>query len=66
MCDVETSTVLNMAYRIISDKLLRGGRRYVAGGPNVVSCANSQHTEGISMHLFPIKKKQIPKDEGNG
>ena len=45
--------MLNMAYRINSDKLPRGGRRYVAGGPNLVSCSNSQHTEGISMHLFP-------------
>ena len=45
--------MLNMAYRINSDKLPRGGRRCVAGGPNLVSCANSQHTEGISMHLFP-------------
>lgn len=45
--------MLSMAYRINSDKLPRGGRRCVAGGPNLVSCANSQHTEGISIHLFP-------------
>ena len=45
--------MLNMVYRTNSDKLPRGGRRCVAGSPNLVSCANSQHTEGISMHLFP-------------
>ena len=45
--------MLNMAYRTNSDKLPREGRRCVAGGPNLVSCTNSQHTEGISMHLFP-------------
>ena len=53
-----------MAYRINSDKLSRGGRRCFAVGPNLVSCANSQHTEGISMHLF-LKEETDPKDEGN-
>ena len=56
--------MLNMAYRINSDKLPREGRRCSAGGPNLVSCANSQHTEGISMHLFP-KDETDPKDEEN-
>ena len=42
-----------MAYRTINEKRYRGGKRCVAGGPNLVSCANNQHTEGISMHLFP-------------
>ena len=44
--------MLNMAYIINSDKL-SCRRRCIAGGPNLVSCANSQHTEGIPMHLFP-------------
>ena len=42
-----------MAYRTINEKRYCGGKRCVAGGPNLVSCANNQHTEGISMHLFP-------------
>ena len=33
------------------------GRYCVAGGPNRVSCKNTSHTSGISMHCFP-------KDEG--
>lgn len=31
----------------------RSGKYCVAGGPNGVSCKNSNSTEGISMHLFP-------------
>ena len=34
-----------------------GGKRCVAGGPNRVSCGNSQHTKGISIHHFPRKVK---------
>ncbi len=34
-----------------------GGKRCVAGGPNGVSCGNSQHTKGISIHHFPHKVK---------
>ena len=45
--------MLNMAYRTNSDKLPCGGRHCIAGGPNLVGCTNSQHTEGISMDLFP-------------
>ena len=42
-----------MAYRTINEKRYRGGKP----GPNLVSCANNQHTEGISMHLFPNEEK---------
>ena len=42
-----------MAYSTSSGKRYRGGKRCVAGGPNLVSCANNQQTDGISMHLFP-------------
>eukprot|EP00795_Rhopilema_esculentum_P007328 gene7328-biopygen8640 len=35
----------------------RGGKRCVAGGPNLVSCGNSQYTDGVSVHLFPDKEK---------
>ena len=34
-----------------------GGKRCVAGGPNGVSCGNSQHTKGVSIHHFPSKIK---------
>ena len=53
--------MLNMAYRTNSDKLPRGGRRCVAGSPNLVSCTNSQHTEGISMHLFPKEETDLQR-----
>ena len=46
-----------MASSSTSDKRPRGGKRCVAGGPNQVSCANSQHTDGISMHMFPSETK---------
>ncbi len=42
-----------MAYISNRRKASRGGKRCVAGGPNLVSCANDSKTEGISMHLFP-------------
>ena len=42
-----------MAYRTDSAKRVRGGKRCVAAGPNLVSCGNNQRTEGISMYLFP-------------
>ncbi len=35
-----------------------GGKYCVAGGPNNVSCKNSQHTEGVSIHNFPSAKKE--------
>ncbi len=41
-----------MVYRINSAKRVRGGKRCVVGGPNLVS-VNNQLTEGISMYLFP-------------
>ena len=34
-----------------------GGKRCVAGGPNGVSCGNSQHMKGVSIHHFPSKVK---------
>ena len=34
-----------------------GGKCCVAGGPNGVSCGNSQHRKGISIHHFPHKVK---------
>ena len=42
-----------MAYCANSVKRARGGKRCAAGGPNLVSCANTWYTEGISMHMFP-------------
>ncbi len=42
-----------MAYRTNSAKRVRGRKRCVVGGPNLVSCGNNQRTEGISMYLFP-------------
>ena len=42
-----------MAYSSIKGKRDQGGKRCVAGGPNLVSCANNHRMEGISMHLFP-------------
>ena len=34
-------------------------RQYcVAGWPNGKSCTNSQHTDGVSMHRFPMKDKE--------
>ena len=30
----------------------RGGKHYVAGAPNNVSCTNTSYTEGISKHFF--------------
>lgn len=42
-----------MAYSANSGKRPRGGKRCAAGGPNLVSCANTWNTEGISMHMFP-------------
>ena len=42
-----------MVYRINSAKRVRGGKRCVVGGPNLVSCGYNQRTEGISMYLFP-------------
>ena len=36
----------------------RGGKYCVAGGPNNISCTNSQHTEGVSIHRFPNAKKE--------
>ena len=36
----------------------RGGQYCVAGWPNGKSCTNSQHTEGVSMHRFPLKDKE--------
>ena len=39
------------------EKTSRGGKRCVAGGPNLVSCGNSQYSDGISVHLFPDKEK---------
>ena len=44
-----------MASRV--EKQSRGGKRCVAGGPNLVSCGNSQYTDGVSVHLFPDKEK---------
>ena len=38
-----------------------GGKRCVAGGPNLVSCGNSQYSDGISIHLFPDKEKDRAK-----
>ena len=38
-----------------SSKKTRGGQYCVAGWPDGKSCTNSQHTEGISMHRFPMK-----------
>ena len=29
----------------------------MAGLPNEISCTNGQHTEGKSVHMFPLKEK---------
>jgi hypothetical protein len=42
-----------MAYSTSNGKRYRGGKRFVAGGPNFVSYANNQQTDGIFMHVFP-------------
>ena len=42
-----------MVYRTNSAKRVRGGKRCVVGGPNLVSCGYNQRTEGISIYLFP-------------
>ena len=39
-------------------KKTRGGQYYVAGWPNGKSCTNSQHTEEVSFHRFPMKDKK--------
>ena len=36
----------------------KGGKYCVAGGPNNVSCTNSQHMERVSIHRFPNAKKK--------
>ena len=41
-----------------SAKKARGGQYCVAGWPNGKSCTNSQHTDGVSMHRFPMKEKE--------
>ena len=38
-------------------KTNHGGKRCVAGGPNLVSCGNSQYSIGVSVHLFPDEEK---------
>ena len=38
-----------------------GGKRCVAGGRSSISCANSQHTPGISIHQFPDKNKDYER-----
>ena len=44
-------------------KKKRGGRYCCAGGPNLTSCKNNMHTDGISMHQFPkdptIRRKWV-------
>ncbi|XP_046863656.1 THAP domain-containing protein 5-like [Xenia sp. Carnegie-2017] len=47
-----------MASRQNSAKNRRGGQYCVAGWPNGKSCTNSQHTEGVSVHRFPMKDKE--------
>ena len=39
----------------------KGGKQCVAGGRNSISCANSQHTPGISIHHFPDKNKDYER-----
>ena len=39
-------------------KRARGGKYCCAGAPNGISCKNSSHTQGISMHNFPKNEKQ--------
>jgi len=34
-----------------------GGRYWVTGLPNGISCTNGQHTERKSYHMFPLKEK---------
>ena len=41
-----------------SAKKAQGGQYCVAGWPNGKSCKNSQHTDGVSMHRFPMKDKE--------
>ena len=41
-----------------------GGFYCVAGGPNHQSCKNSSSTEGISMHVFPVKRRNEEKMGG--
>ena len=33
----------------------------MAGLPNGISCTNGQHTEGKSVHTFPLKEKDGKK-----
>ena len=44
-------------------KKKRDGRYCCAGGPNLTSCQNNTHTDGISMHQFPkdptIRRKWV-------
>ncbi|XP_046858372.1 uncharacterized protein LOC124451811 [Xenia sp. Carnegie-2017] len=47
-----------MASRQNSAKNRRGGQYCVAGWPNGKSCTNSQHTEGVSVHRFPMNDKE--------
>ena len=42
---------------MVNSRLKYDGRYCVAGAPNRVSCKNTSHTSGISMHRFQ-------KDEG--
>ena len=41
-----------------SEKEPRGGQYCVAGWLNGKSCTNSQHTDSVSMHRFPMKEKE--------
>ena len=50
-----------MAYSTNSEKRYRGGKSCVAGGPNLVSCANTNKIERISMHLFPHKETGLQR-----
>jgi len=40
-----------------SAKTPRGGQYCVAGWPKGKSFTNSQHTDGVSIHRFPMKGK---------
>ena len=38
----------------------------MAGLPNGISCTNGQHTEGKSVHTFPLKEKGKDTKLGSG
>ena len=62
-CDVTSRTRVSRTEHLTanmsaSSTVRETGKRCVAGGPGKISCGNSQHTPGVSIHHFPNKDKE--------